>query len=111
MNLMQFRLQWDVIMRFHFKSKKLEELYTSEKGSHKYEPEVIDSFFDAMAVIAAARDERDLYAQKGFHFEKLSGKRKHEHSLRLNRQFRLIVALEKDKSGKNVLVITIEDYH
>lgn len=98
-------------MRFHFKTKKLEELYTLEKGSHKYESEVIDAFFEAMAVIAAARDERDLYAQKGFHFEKLSGKRKHEHSLRLNRQFRLIVTLEKDKDGKSVLVIALEDYH
>lgn len=98
-------------MRFHFKTKKLEELYTSEKGVHRYEPEVIDAFFEAMAVIAAARDERDIYAQKGFHFEKLSGKRKHEHSLRLNRQFRLIVTLEKDRNGKYVLVIAIEDYH
>lgn len=66
-------------MRFHFKTKRLEELYTSEKGAHRYEPEVVDAFFETMAVIAAARDERDLYAQKGFHFEKLSGKRKHEH--------------------------------
>jgi proteic killer suppression protein len=98
-------------MGFQFKSKKLEELFTSEKGAHRYEPEVIDAFFEAMAVITAARDERDLYAQKGFHFEKLSGQRKHEHSLRLNRQFRLIVTLEKDKSGKYVLVISIEDYH
>jgi proteic killer suppression protein len=98
-------------MRFRFRTKKLEELYTSEKGAQKYPAEVIDAFFEAMETIQAAKDERDLYALKGFHFEKLSGKRKGEHSLRLNKQFRLIVAFEKDAEGKFVLVIDIEDYH
>lgn len=98
-------------MRFRFKKKKLEELYTSEKGVQKYPVEVIDAFFEAMAVIAAAKDERDLYALKGFHFEKLSGDRKGQNSLRLNKQFRLIVSFEKDAKGKLVLLIDIEDYH
>ncbi|MBI1920954.1 MAG: type II toxin-antitoxin system RelE/ParE family toxin [Geobacter sp.] len=98
-------------MRFRFKKKKLEDLYSAEKGAHKYPAEVIEAFFEAMSVIAAAHDERDLYALKGFHFEKLSGGRKGEHSLRLNKQFRLIVTFEKDSEGKLVLVIDIEDYH
>ena len=46
-------------MRFKFKKKKIEELYTKEKNAHKY-PNVIDDFFDAMSAIAAAKDERDL---------------------------------------------------
>ena len=98
-------------MRFRFKKKKLEDLYTAEKGTHKYPAEVIDAFFEAMAVIATAHDERDLFALKGFHFEKLSGDRKGAHSLRLNKQFRLIVTFEKDADGKFVLIIDIEDYH
>jgi proteic killer suppression protein len=98
-------------MRFRFRTKKLEELYTSEKGAQKYPAEVVDAFFEAMAFIQAAKDERDLYSLKGFHFEKLSGKRKGEHSLRLNKQFRLIVSFEKDAEGKFILLIDIEDYH
>lgn len=98
-------------MRFRFKTKKLEELYTSEKGAQRYSEEVVDSFFDAMEIIHAAKDERDLYSLKGFHFERLSGKRKGEHSLRLNKQFRLIVTFEKDAEGKFILVIDIKDYH
>lgn len=99
-------------MRFRFKTKKLEALYTEEKNAHKY-PNVIDDFFEVMAIIAAALDERDLYANKGLHFEKLAGQRgkQGQRSLRLNQQWRLIVTLEKDKDGSLLLIIDIEDYH
>jgi toxin HigB-1 len=99
-------------VRFRFKDKKLEALYTEEKNAHKY-PGVIDDFFEVMAVITAAVDERDLYAQKGFHFEKLSGQRgkQGQRSLRLNKQWRLIITIEKDQNGSYLLVIDIEDYH
>jgi toxin HigB-1 len=99
-------------MRFQFKSKKLAALYTEEKNAHKY-PNVIDDFFEVMAMIAAALDERDLYANQGLHFEKLVGKRgkKGQRSLRLNKQWRLIVTLAEDEEGIYLQIIDIEDYH
>lgn len=99
-------------MRFRFKDKKLEFLYTEEKNAHKY-PNVIDDFFEVMAIIDAALDERDLYANKGLHFEKLSGQRgkQEQWSLRLNKQWRLIVALKEDEDGAYLQIIDIEDYH
>ena len=51
-------------LRFIFANKKLELLYTSGTGAAKYPPEVVDAFFDKMAVIRAARDENDLRASK-----------------------------------------------
>ncbi|MGL4880659.1 MAG: type II toxin-antitoxin system RelE/ParE family toxin [Waterburya sp.] len=99
-------------MRFKFKKNKIELLYTEEKNAHKY-PRVVDDFFEVMAIIAAAESEQDLYANKGLRFEKLSGKRgkENQRSLRLNKQWRLIVILEKDELGKYVLIVDIEDYH
>jgi proteic killer suppression protein len=66
-----------------------------------------------MSIIAAALDERDLYAFKGLQFEKLEGERgrKGERSLRLNGQWRLIISIEHDENGKLILIINIEDYH
>ncbi|MCL4514302.1 MAG: type II toxin-antitoxin system RelE/ParE family toxin [Firmicutes bacterium] len=100
-------------MRFRFVSKKIEALYTEEKGASKYPADVVEAFFEAMAVIKAAFSEGDLYALKGFHFEKLKGKRgkENERSLRLNSQWRLIVKVESDDNGKLLLVLDIEDYH
>ncbi|MEH2400635.1 type II toxin-antitoxin system RelE/ParE family toxin [Nostoc sp.] len=99
-------------MRFIFKKKKLEALYTEEKDAHKY-PGVVDDFFEVMAIIDAAVDERDLYAQKGLRFKKLQGKREKvgQHSLRLNDQWRLILTVDKDEQGNYLTIIDIEDYH
>ena len=98
-------------MRFYFADRKLKRLYTEEKGAHKYPEAVVDAFFDVMAVIAAAEDERDLYALKSLHYEKLKGQRSHQRSLRLNNQFRLVVEREEDEEGKVFWIVSIEDYH
>lgn len=48
---------------------------------------------------------------KSLHLEKLRGDRAGQSSLRLDRQFRLIVSLERDDDGAVIVVISIEDYH
>lgn len=98
---------------FIFASKKLQQFYSAGTGAARYPPEVVDAFFNKMAVIRAARDESDLRALKSLHFEKLQGERglRDERSIRLNRQFRLILRLETDEQGKTVCILDIEDYH
>lgn len=98
-------------MRFYFADKKLQELYTEEKDAHKYPPGVVKSFFEVLAIIDAAKDENDLYKLKGLHYEKLRGKRKRQRSIRLNKQFRLILEREQDENGKFFWILSIEDYH
>lgn len=98
-------------MHFQFKKKKLEELYYEEKGIHKYPPEVIDAFFHVMSVIEAAIDIRDFYYLKSLHFEKLKGSRKNEHSMRLNKQYRLTMLILEDERGNSLFILDIEDYH
>ncbi len=99
-------------MRFEFKKNKIRDLYTDEKNAHKY-PGVVDDFFEVMAIIDSATDERDLYAFKGLGFEKLLGKRgkQGQRSLRLNGQWRLIISIKEDDDGTYLLIIDIEDYH
>jgi len=98
-------------VRFRFADAKLEEIYTTGRGGRRHSQQVIDSFLRAVATIDAARDERDLYAQKGLHFEKLKGDRKGQRSIRLNQQWRLILTIERDAGGALVWIIEIADYH
>jgi toxin HigB-1 len=47
---------------------------------------------------------------KSLHDERLKGNRKHQRSLRLNRQFRLVLELQQ-VPDKTVVIVSIEDYH
>lgn len=98
-------------MRFKFASKRLQEMYTEEKYLHKYPPAVVDAFFDVMDFIDGAVSERDLYELKSLHFERLVGSRRGQSSLRLNKQYRLIVVLDEDDEGRYLQIIEIADYH
>ena len=98
-------------MRFSFKTRKLLLLYEEGKGAPKYDAGALDAFFEVLSMIDGAPDERTLYELKSLHFEKLKGNRKHERSLRLNKQWRLIVEVLKDKEGSYLLIKDIEDYH
>lgn len=98
-------------MDFEFADGKLEKLYTDEKGARGLPPQVVDAFFEVMAVIASAPDERDLREQKHLHYEKLKGRHKHQSSLALHRGFRLVVRRIKSEDGITLLIEEIVDYH
>lgn len=98
-------------MRFTFRTRKLLELYEEGRGAAKYDAGAVAAFFEVMAIIDSAPDERTLCGLKSLHFEKLKGKRHHERSLRLNKQWRLIVEIRSDAEGNVLLMKDIEDYH
>jgi len=76
---------------------------------------IVKAFHKRMQQIRAAPDEREFYELRSLRFEKLGGKRKHQHSMRLNDQYRLILEVLKENPGgkksKAIKVISIEDYH
>jgi len=51
-------------VRFRFKTRRLELLYTQRKGAHKYPAGVVAAFFEVMAIIESASDQRELRAFK-----------------------------------------------
>ena len=64
----------------------------------------------AMQAVRAAMDERDLY-RGGLRMEKLSGRRIGQCSLRINKQWRLIVEVHGEWLSKKIIIIEIADYH
>ncbi len=99
-------------MRVEFEDDDLRRLYTDPGFRiRQFGPDVTAAFRKRMAVLVAAKDERDLYALKSLHFEKLSGDRLGQRSIRLNKQWRLIFRMEEDEGGRLVIVVEITDYH
>jgi proteic killer suppression protein len=72
---------------------------------------LVKAFRKRMQYIRDALDERDFYKMKSLQFEKLEGKRQHQHSMRLNDQWRLITEFEGGSPNKKIVVMGIEDYH
>jgi proteic killer suppression protein len=98
-------------MEAEFADGKLDRLETDPKYTAGFGADVIRAFRKAMQAIRAATDERDFYALKGLHFEKLDGARSHQRSIRLNKQWRLILEITGEAPKKTVRVIGVEDYH
>lgn len=72
---------------------------------------LVKAYRKRLQMIRSAPDVRDFYALKSLHFEKLKGKRQHQHSMRLNQQFRLIVEMSDVANNRHVTIMGIEDYH
>src|SRR5688572_7094028 len=98
-------------MEADFDDERLDRMETDRDYTAGFEPAVVKGFRKLMQVIRAAPDERDFYALKSLHFEKLEGTRAHERSMRINKQWRLILELKGAAPNKRVLVKAIEDYH
>ena len=73
--------------------------------------EVVRGYRKVVRFIRSALDERDFRAMRSLNFEKLKGNRSHQHSFRLNQQWRLIVVIRKSQPRNIVVISGIEDYH
>ena len=98
-------------MRFQFSSKKLEQLYVSGEGQRDYPQEVVSAFLRRVRHIEAAKNEQDLRKPSGVHYEKLKGRYAGKNSMRLNKQWRLILSVEQDSDGKWVEIHDINNHY
>jgi proteic killer suppression protein len=94
-----------------FRDRGLYELATDKNARSGFSQAIEKKFRLRIQQIVTAVDERDLYALPSLHFEKLKGDRSHQHSMRLNDQWRLIVELEGQSPNKRIVIVAIEDYH
>ena len=98
-------------MDIEFKDQSYDRLETDGSFTMGFQAHIVTLYRKRLAFIRAAPDERDFYALKGLHFEKLKGDRLGQYSMRLNDQWRLIIEFLKREKGKVVVVISVVDYH
>jgi proteic killer suppression protein len=98
-------------MDVSFEDQSLDRLETDAAFSAGFGDSIVRAYRKRMQQIRAATDERTFYARRSLRFEKLQGQREGQYSLRLNDQFRLIVALRGNAPKKTVHILEIVDYH
>src|ERR671927_17286 len=98
-------------MEIRFADPDLERLYTDATYSGRWGGVLVSAYRNKIGVIESAVDERDFYGLRSLRFEKLKGKRSHQHSIRINDQWRLVIEFEGRGSDKVVAIVSIDDYH
>jgi len=98
-------------MDVDFEDESLDRLEIDPTYSGRYGSDLVKAYRKAMQHIRAATDERTLYSRRAFRFERLKGDREGQFSIRLNKQWRLIVEIAGSAPNKVVNVMEIADYH
>jgi proteic killer suppression protein len=98
-------------MEVTFATDDLRRLAYIEAHRTKLPLEIVAKYIQRVDQIQSALDERDFRAMRSLNFEKLKGDRAHQHSMRLNDQWRLILELRGDGPSKVAHIVAIEDYH
>src|SRR5260370_33774947 len=94
----------------HLSGSGLEERATNKEARDgRYSQAIQKAFRRRVQQIVSAVDERDFYKTTSLYFEKLKGDRSHQHSMKLNDQWRLIVELVGDAPNKKIVIVGIED--
>lgn len=94
-----------------FKNESLQEISRESARDKAYPQGIARKFRKLLNFIRSATGEPDLYAYRGYHFERLKGERQHQYSMRLNDQWRVILEMEGDHPKRIVWIVAIEDYH
>jgi toxin HigB-1 len=98
-------------MIFRFDNHRLFRMASEADYDGGFSHQLAESFRQRVQFIRDARDERVFYQWKALHFERLKGKRSHQRSMRLNKQFRLIIEVQHSAQGNVLILKEIEDYH
>jgi len=93
-------------LELEFSNAKLEKLYTTGKSTkYKVEKQVLEGFFEAIAILEAANDIYDLWNQPSLNFEKY----KQWYSVRANRKWRIEFDIDWENKEKTVGLIKIKE--
>jgi len=98
-------------MRVIFRDARLAAIRTTAAERLGLPMTVVKSCRHKLVVLEAAPDERTLRNWKSLHYEKLSGDREGQRSIRLNNQWRLVFILDGMTTPPTIEVLSIEDYH
>lgn len=98
-------------MEVAFEDDALQRLEADAAFTAGWDAAIVKAFRKRLQFIRAATDERDFYALKSLHYEKLKGDRDGQRSMRLNDQWRLILRIQANPDGRLVVIVSISDYH
>ena len=93
-----------------FRDRWLRDFYLEDKAGKKLPAEVRDRLFRKLQLIDDATSELDLRSPPSNHFEKLKGNLAGKHSVRINKQWRLVFAWSDERGEAQGVYLDDHDY-
>ena len=84
-------------MILHFRDEWLRAFFVQDVRSKRIPPDLASGLFRKLQVMDDATTDQDLRVPPGNHFEKLKGSLENFHSIRVNKQWRLIFRWDGDR--------------
>lgn len=93
-----------------FRDKWLRDFFVDDRRSKKIPALIEDRLFRKLQMVDDAASDKDLRAPPSNHFEQLSGALLGLHSIRINRQWRLIFGWDENAGKATGLYLDPHDY-
>lgn len=107
--IVKYTKQMVFLLEISFNNKKLQTLYeTGKSNRYKLDKQIIESFFEVVAILEAAKDIHDLWNMPSLNFEKLKG-HVNRFSARLNKKWRLEMSIEWKNEIMTIGIISLEE--
>lgn len=98
-------------MKVRYGDDDLSLVETNQAHRLKLPVEVVQTARRRVRFLRQARDERDLYAMASLHYEKLGGDREGQRSIRLNKQWRIILEIDRDCDPLEIVILEISNHY
>lgn len=76
-----------------------------------FQPPIVKQYRILMQQIRTASRRVSLYQFRGRRLKKLGGDRDHQHSMRLNKKWRLIVEFSGGEPDETIIIVGIENHY
>jgi toxin HigB-1 len=77
----------------------------------QFDVPIVTKFRVVMQIIRTVSQRNELYKFRGLRLEKLTGQRKNEWSMRLNKKWRLIAEFPEPEPNEKIVIVGIEKHY
>lgn len=98
-------------MRVRYGDERLSLVETGQAHRLRLPVDVVQTARRRIRFLREALDERDLYAMRSLHYEKLEGDREGQRSIRLNNKWRLIIEIDRDCDPLEISILEISNHY
>lgn len=98
-------------MRVRYGTEDLALVETDQAHRLRLPVQIVQTARRRIRFLRQALDERDLYALRSLHYEKLAGDREGQRSIRLNEKWRLVIEIDRDSEPLELVILEISNHY